>query len=189
MREWLKSARSFGVGMLRRFWWWLAGVVVAAFDVVEWLTGKAIDVPNWTVWTLLGVGLSVSAIDTYHEVRMEAVRASATLVAFRDRRKAIERIANQQSAGNELKKRCRSSADDAYPELLLEIREWNAATRQVLLEEASEHVSEFERDQESGLSYDRVSVRMNALMSKLDGRLKGLSSILDRLDAQSTSSS
>lgn len=181
MSEWLTSARRFSIGMLRRFWAWIVGAVLAALDAAEWVTGKAVDVPNWAVWTLLGVGLGLAVVGTYHETRIEGVRASAALASFKDRRKAIERIANQQASGNGVKYRCQTSGDSAYEDLARETSQWSEATRQVLLEEAPEYVPEFERDQGSAFIYSSVTKRMSDLMVFLDGRLERLSRILDRL--------
>lgn len=76
---WVGSTRGFLWGFTRRFYWWIAGVVLVGLDVTERVTDKGVSVPAWLMWTVLAVGVVGACIGTYHEIAVSKAETTEQL--------------------------------------------------------------------------------------------------------------
>src|SRR4051794_17465240 len=77
-REWAIAGLEFVGGILRRFYLWVAPLVILQpIDLLDKL-GIDVVIPDEVVYALVGLGLFVSAIDVYKEARDRAGRLTAS---------------------------------------------------------------------------------------------------------------
>jgi hypothetical protein len=69
--------------VFRRFWLLVPGGALAALNLVERETGKAIAMPVWAFWGVFGVGILVAAFLAFHDLR--AATAPDTMLEVRRR--------------------------------------------------------------------------------------------------------
>jgi hypothetical protein len=182
VRAWVASGGLLLWGIAKRWWAWIVGVVIGALDVIAFALGVDVTVPTWAVWTLIGFGLAIAAIGTFHETRMEGVRATAALRHYSNRRGLAQQLAEQQTRGNRLRNQCDALGDAEYERLSKDMNEWCMDTRNVLLTVASEYIPEFERDGGASYAYEGPR-RLSNLKVRLDGRLLRLGRIIEHLSA------
>lgn len=120
MRALLESARSFAAGIVRHFWFLVPGVLLAGTDLVERVTDKSVSPPAPVVWAVLGVGVALSALLAYHDVR---VAATPRLTA----EAARHGIAERTQTGHEIFRRP-VRTEEEYEVWGRDATEWNRET-------------------------------------------------------------
>lgn len=107
MRQLLESARLFAVGILRRFYWWLAAFLLNPWDVYEKFVRDLLptrfraDWPVGGTWTgyVFVAGLVVAAVLTYHELRIERIRAEERARRKQANERAVRILSRLRSNG------------------------------------------------------------------------------------------
>lgn len=74
MRE---SALLFARGLLRHFWALVPGGLLALLGLVQWATGKPIEMPSWVFWLVLGLGVLFAAFLAFHDLRVSTAPDAA----------------------------------------------------------------------------------------------------------------
>lgn len=71
--DFLKSIWFLLFGILKRIYWLLPALLLDPFDLAERLFKVNYDMPQWGAWVLASLGVFVTIVLTYHELRMQKV--------------------------------------------------------------------------------------------------------------------
>ena len=70
----LKSTGFFFLGFIKRIWWLLPALLSNPFDIAERIFHVQYVVPQFITWLLLGLGIIIATILTYHDLRMQKLK-------------------------------------------------------------------------------------------------------------------
>ena len=107
VRQLFESARLFALGILRRFYWWVATFLLNPWGVYEKFVRDLLptrfraDWPVGGTWTgyVFVAGLALAAVLTYHELRIERFRAEARARRKQANERSVRLLSRLRSNG------------------------------------------------------------------------------------------
>lgn len=77
--ELLKSTQFFLWGVIKRIYWVLPTLILDPFDLLEKLFNVNYQMPQWSIWTLFGLGCLIAMVLTFHDLRMKNLSSEEDL--------------------------------------------------------------------------------------------------------------
>ncbi|MCK9526115.1 MAG: hypothetical protein M0R49_09350 [Limnochordia bacterium] len=72
--ELAKSGYYLFTGVIKRLYWLAPTLLADPFDIAERWFGVMYEAPWWLVWVLVGIGIFIATLITYHDLRLENIK-------------------------------------------------------------------------------------------------------------------